>query len=301
MTYLDMGRRRMRMPNTRLSYSKRDEGPDFIFIRLLEPHMLGEYFVESVVSVLEQFDIQRFALIGSMYNFVPHTRPPMVSGGGAPESLDRRLEALGVSTSRYEGPTSICSLISQQVEAWGGETMTLIVNLPQYTQLEDDYIGTLRLESTLSSIYGLQLPEDGVQKAQAQREEINEAVDSNPQVKEIIEHLERSFDGHGDHLAESEEEPETLSPEWKISCGRWNASSGGSKGSINLSRSLLINERRPIVQVSGNPTPGYRRYLIPVLFFRRAQDERKCTYTLSLTPGQSPEPLPSRERRLEKE
>jgi len=213
MTYLDIGKRRLRMPNTRLSFARRAEGPDLIFIRLLEPHMLGEYFVESVVSVLEQFDIRRYALIGSMYNFVPHTRPPMVSGGGAPDGVARQLEGLGVSTSRYEGPTSICSLISQQVEAWGGDTMTLIVNLPQYTQLDDDYVGTLRLESILSSMYGLPLPEDGIEKAQAQQEQIDEAVESNPQVKEIIEHLERSFDGHGEHQGDSEEEPEPLSPE----------------------------------------------------------------------------------------
>lgn len=213
MTYLDMGRRRLRMPNTRVSYSRREEGPDLLFLRLLEPHMLGEYYVESVVSLLDQFNIRRFALIGSMYNFVPHTRPPLVSGSGAPEYIGRELSALGISTNNYEGPTTICSLISQQVEAWGGETMTLIVNLPQYTQLEDDFIGTLRLQSILSSMYGLTLPEDGIQKAQAQQEQIDEAVEGNPQVKEIIEHLERSFDGHSDPEADAEDEPEPLSTE----------------------------------------------------------------------------------------
>jgi hypothetical protein len=211
MTYFDMEQRRLRFPNTRISFSHREEGPDFIFIRLLEPHMLGEYFVESVLRVMQTFEVQRFTLIGSMYNFVPHTRPPLVSGHGSPDRLAGQLESLGVSSSRYEGPTTICSLISQRIGELGGETITLIVSLPQYTQLDDDFIGTLRLESILSSLYNLPLPEDGIQKAQQQRDQINDAVESNPQVKEIVEHLERSFDGRAENF--DEEEPPPLSPE----------------------------------------------------------------------------------------
>jgi hypothetical protein len=211
MTYFIGEERRLRLPNTRVTFAKRLDGPDFLFFRLLEPTALGEYFVDSVVKLLERFDVSRFALIGSMYNLVPHTRPLMVSGGGSPETLRHRLEALGVRGGRYEGPTSICSSISQRMAARGCETMSMIVSLPQYTQLDDDYIGTLRLQGILASLYGFVLPEEAVHQADLQREQVNEAVASDPQVKEIVDQLETSFD-RGD-AEDDEAEPSGLSPQ----------------------------------------------------------------------------------------
>ncbi len=212
MMYFDGEERKLRLPNTRASFARQNDGTDFVFIRLLEPHMLSDYYIESVVDFLKQFSVKRYMLVGSMYNFVPHTRPPLVSGSASPEHLQKVLEAFGVSTSRYEGPTSICNLISQEILRNGGEIATLIVSLPQYTQLDDDYIGAVRLQRILSTVYGFPLPEDVIQKAEGQREQINEAIEDDPQVQEIIRHLEHSFDSQ---MEEPEDEGETpgLSPQ----------------------------------------------------------------------------------------
>ena len=194
MTYFLGNERRLRLPNTRITCARRKDGPDFLFLRLLEPTSIGGYFVDSVVKLLEAFDVARFALVGSMYNMVPHTRPPMVSGSGAPGPLRRRLEELGVHGGRYEGPTSICSGITQRMADLGSETMTAIVSLPQYTQLDDDYIGTLRLQGILAALYGFTLPDETIHQAELQRDHLNEAVNTDPQVKEIVDQLEASYD-----------------------------------------------------------------------------------------------------------
>jgi len=96
----------------------------------------------------------------------------------------------------------------------GRETMSMIVSLPQYTQLDDDYIGTLRLQGILASLYGFTLPEDTIRQAELQREQINEAVGTNPQVKEIVDQLENTFDrvDDGDDSLD-EAEPPALSPQ----------------------------------------------------------------------------------------
>lgn len=216
LTYFQGRERKIRLPNTRVSYARQLAGHDFIFLRMLEPHTLGDYYVDSVATLLETFKVKRYCSIGSMYNYVPHTRPPMVAGGGHPLKLKRQLEDLGVHAGRYEGPTTICSLISQRVEAWGGETATMVVSLPQYTQFDDDYIGTLRLQGILSSLYGFVLPEESIHQAEQQREQINEAVDTNPQVQEIVDELEQSYDNRSGHPPTDEErwgEPRELSPQ----------------------------------------------------------------------------------------
>ena len=96
----------------------------------------------------------------------------------------------------------------------GRETMTMIVSLPQYTQLDDDYIGTLRLQGILAALYGFTLPDETIHQAELQRDQINEAVNTDPQVKEIVEQLETTFDlPTGGEDGEDETETPALSPQ----------------------------------------------------------------------------------------
>jgi hypothetical protein len=212
MTYTQEGQRHIDIPNTHISYGKREQGHDFIFLHLLEPHMLGELYVESVSRVLELFDVKRYCLLGSMYNFVPHTRPPLVAGGASPDYLKKELEKLGVSSGNYQGPTTICTLISQRAIKQGIENITLIVSLPQYTQLDENYMGVVRLEEIISSLYDIPVSDDSRNKARRQREQINSAVAENTQVQDILQELEESYDNRLTENDEEEEHP-PLSPQ----------------------------------------------------------------------------------------
>ena len=90
--------------------------------------------------------------------------------------------------------------------------MTLIVSLPQYTQLDDDYMGAARLQEILSSLYGIPVYEDIITRARRQREQIDEAISENSQVQEILEQLEKSYDARLTSKQELEE-PQELSPQ----------------------------------------------------------------------------------------
>lgn len=47
--YFKEGRRQVTIPNTLINYAKREGGNEFLFLHLLEPHMLGEVYVDSVL------------------------------------------------------------------------------------------------------------------------------------------------------------------------------------------------------------------------------------------------------------
>lgn len=212
-TYNAGGQRHLEIPNTFISYGRRGTGPDFVFLHLLEPHHFAEYYVDSIVRILSDLKIKRFCLIGSMYDFVTHTRPLLVSGRASEEKTRHILELSGVSSGNYQGPTTICSLISQKAGEWGAESVTMIVHLPQYTQLDEDYIGVLRVEEIISSLYGIPVSEESKNRARRQREQIDEAVAENPQVQEIIEQLEERYDVMASQRQEEEEERPSLSPQ----------------------------------------------------------------------------------------
>lgn len=192
--YFSEGRRQVTIPNTYVTYGRQETGDDFLFLHLLEPHSHSEVYVDSVLRLLQKFAIKRYCLLGSMYDYVPHTRPLLVSGGGTGKGVEQEMQRLGIESSNYEGPTTITFLVSQRAPDMGIETMSLIVHLPQYTQLDEDYMGAARLMVVLSSLYGLPTDKVYMEKAEQQLEQINGALDNNPQLKAIVEQLEVRYE-----------------------------------------------------------------------------------------------------------
>jgi len=64
------GTRQITIPNTTVTYCKREAAHDFIFLHLLEPHILGELYTSSVILLLQRLGVSRYCLIGSMYDIV---------------------------------------------------------------------------------------------------------------------------------------------------------------------------------------------------------------------------------------
>ncbi|MDO8686984.1 MAG: PAC2 family protein [Dehalococcoidales bacterium] len=211
-SYTKEGRRQLTIPNTFVTYGQRETGHDFLFLHLLEPHSHGEKYVESILRLLDKFKVKRYCLIGSMYDLVPHTRPLLVTGSGVGKEVEKQLEKLELGASNYQGPTTIASLIPQRAQDMGIETMSLIVHLPQYTKLDDDYMGTARLMKVLSSLYDLPVDTTYIERAEQQLLQINLALDKNPQLKAIVAQLETHYDARGMRRQKEEETPR-LSPE----------------------------------------------------------------------------------------
>jgi len=205
------GERHVAIPNTFLRYAKAPTGGDWLFLHSLEPHAHGEDYADAVLDLIRQFGVRQYTLVGSMYSPVPHTRPPVASGGAASEGLRDQVQRAGVRDSSYEGPTTILATMPQMAAGEGIETASIILQLPAYIQLERDYCGTEALLEVLSRVYSLELDTSPLhEESQRQREAMNESVAQNPQLQAMVAELERAYD------AEREEPPEEkpeLSPE----------------------------------------------------------------------------------------
>jgi len=209
--YYEEERRQVSVPNTYVTYGKRKTGNDFLFLHLMEPHSHGEVYVDSVLQLLEKFGVERYSLIGSTYDIVPHTRPLTVTGGGVGEKAQQDMERMGIVASDYRGPTTFTYLISQGAPDIGIDTTSLIVHLPQYTQLDDDYMGAARLMEVLNSMYDIPKDESYIKKAEQQLEQIGVALEKNPQLRSIVEQLERRYEARVNN--KKKEETPRLSPE----------------------------------------------------------------------------------------
>jgi len=211
MLYLEEGVRRLKIPNTTLSYANREKGNDFLFLRLLEPHSRGEDFADSVLEVFKVLKVKRYCLLGSMYDAVPHTKPLLVNGRASGKDAEQDLKKVGIQPSNYQGPTTITNLIAQNSPGLGIETATFIVSLPQYVNVEEDYLGKVRLLEILNLLYGIPIDKKDFDKAARQRSLISQKVEGSPELKQVLPHLEAIY---GMRVAKKESEGMPgLSPE----------------------------------------------------------------------------------------
>lgn len=211
--YFREGQREVEVPNTYIMYARTNRAHDFLFLRLLEPHMFGETYVDSVFQLLQKVGVERYCFVGSMYDMVPYTRPLLVTGTASNLRLQKELEVASVVPSDYEGPTTIAYLISQMASEAGMETLSLIVHLPTYLVMENDYRGKKRLMEVLSLLYDLPLAEEDADKARAQQEQVSRVADQyvqqEPSYRMILNQLEAYYDSR---VGQRKEETR-LSPE----------------------------------------------------------------------------------------
>lgn len=199
-------RRDFIIPNALLYYAKRTKGNDLIFLHLLEPHMSGEIYVRSIMRLLEHFGVQRYCTVGGMYDLVPHTRPLVITGSAVGQKAEEDIKKIDIQTrGRYQGPTSILSMISRDAADKGMDTMTFLIHLPQYIQLEEDHMGKAKLLEALSAT--LDLPKDiaDTSEGENQYQEITKSVEDNQQVKALVKQFEAQYDAA--HPKKAPDEP----------------------------------------------------------------------------------------------
>lgn len=204
------GLREMSIPNSTISYARREEYPDFLFFNLREPHAFGEDYVDSILEIMTTFQVRRYCMIGGMYDVVPHTRPLLVSGIGGGTEAEEDSKRLRLRASSYQGPTSITSLIGQEAPKLGMDHLTFVVHLPQYIELEEDYAGAARLMDMLCRVYGLPQHLADEERGYKQYQELSAAVERNAELKSGLNQLEAQYDSNE---ADREEEAPPLSPE----------------------------------------------------------------------------------------
>ena len=202
------GQREVTVPNSVLRYSTTEEGHDYLFLHLMEPHANSEEYTDSILDVIKYFGVKRYCRLGAMYDAVPHTRPLLVTGSLGDVQQIKEVPNFRMRRSTYQGPTTIMNLVSEGIDKMKIESINFMVHLPQYLQLEEDYTGTSRMIEVLSSVYA-NIPADlaPIRRGQRQYRELSSAVERNSELKELIKQMEAYYDAQLDSEDPKPDEP----------------------------------------------------------------------------------------------
>jgi predicted ATP-grasp superfamily ATP-dependent carboligase len=185
--------RRIDWPETAF-YHARPDGLDRDVVLLLgiEPNLRWRTFTDLVVGLCRELGIELMITLGALLADVPHTRPAPVTGSATDEEL---VERLGLSASRYEGPTGIVGVLHDACRQSGIPSASLWAAVPHYVSLTPSPRGALALCERLGSLIGVEVDGDELQQAaRSYEEQVSEAVASDEETASYVEDLERRAD-----------------------------------------------------------------------------------------------------------
>ena len=185
--------RRIDWPETAF-YHARPNGLDRDVVLLLgiEPNLRWRTFTELVVGLAEELGIEMLITLGALLADVPHTRSAPVTGSASDEEL---VEQLGLSASRYEGPTGIVGVLHDVCGKRGIPSASLWAAVPHYVSLTPSPRGALALCERLGSVLGIEIDADELEEAARNYEEQDsEAVASDEETAAYVDELERRSD-----------------------------------------------------------------------------------------------------------
>jgi predicted ATP-grasp superfamily ATP-dependent carboligase len=185
--------RRIDWPETGF-YHARPEGLDRDIVLLLgiEPNLRWRTFTDLVVGLAQELEIELMITLGALLADVPHTRPAPVTGSATDEELVQRL---GLSASRYEGPTGIVGVLHDACRQAGIPSASLWAAVPHYVSLTPSPRAAVALCERLGDLIGVEVDVEELEEAaQAYEEQVSEAVASDDETASYVEELERRSD-----------------------------------------------------------------------------------------------------------
>ena len=194
--------RRIDWPETAF-YNARPDGLDRDVVLLLgiEPNLRWRSFSDLVVSLAKDLGVELMITLGALLADVPHTRPAPVTGSATDQEL---VERLGLSASRYEGPTGIVGVLHDVCRQREIASASLWAAVPHYVSLTPSPRGALALCERLGTLIGATVDGDELEEAaRSYEEQVSEAVASDEETAAYVEELER----RADQLEETTELP----------------------------------------------------------------------------------------------
>lgn len=165
---------------------------DLVIVTGVEPSMRWKSFTSDLLDLADDLEVSLVVTLGSLLADTPHTRPISVTGTGAHPSIADRL---GVSVSKYEGPTGILGIIQDACMRRGVDAISLWAAVPHYAASSPSPKATLALVNTLEEFLEVSIPlSDLPERADIWEKEVNDLAAEDSEVADYVKALEESKD-----------------------------------------------------------------------------------------------------------
>jgi hypothetical protein len=183
--------RRIDWPTTRLGMAKAGD-TEVVLLRGLEPNMRWRAFCDELIGFADELEVGSVVCLAALLADVPHSRPIDINGTASDETL---ATSLGLSHSRYEGPTGVISVFHQALADSGRRVVTYWASVPHYVAAPPCPKATLTLLNRVEDTLDLAVPlGDLPEEALAWENGVDELAREDSEIAEYIASLEQRED-----------------------------------------------------------------------------------------------------------
>jgi PAC2 family protein len=157
-----------------------------------EPNFRWRSFSEAVIELAKELGVEVVVTLGALLADVPHSRPVAVAANSQNPAL---VENLGLSASRYEGPTGITGVLHRACADGGLPSVSFWASVPHYLPAVPSAPAALALLESLSNLLGIEVDTSNLERgAAAYQEQVSAAVSQDSDLSSYVRMLEERFD-----------------------------------------------------------------------------------------------------------
>ena len=165
---------------------------DLVIVSGVEPSMRWKSFTTDLLDLADDLEVSLVVTLGSLLADAPHSRPITVTGTGAHPNIAERL---GVSVSKYEGPTGILGIVQDGCMRRGIDAISLWAAVPHYASASPSPKASLALINALEDFLDSTIPlGDLPQESDEWEKSVDELAAEDSDVAEYVKSLEESKD-----------------------------------------------------------------------------------------------------------
>jgi hypothetical protein len=157
-----------------------------------EPNFRWRAFSGAVIELAKELGVEVVVTLGALLADVPHSRPVAVAANSQDPAL---IENLGLSASRYEGPTGITGVLHRACAEAGLPSVSFWASVPHYLPAVPSAPAALALLESLSNLLGIEVDTSNLERgAAAYQEQVSAAVSQDSDLSSYVRMLEERFD-----------------------------------------------------------------------------------------------------------
>jgi proteasome assembly chaperone (PAC2) family protein len=165
---------------------------DIVVLRGVEPNVRWKSFCNAVLTVASETGCGMVVTLGALLGDVPHTRQVRITGTATDPGL---ITDLGLTRSRYEGPTGIVGVLHDACQSSGVRSASLWAPVPHYIAQPPNPPATLALLQRFSALAHVHFDLSGLDGlVDMWRLQVDQAIADNDEVSTYVRELEARVD-----------------------------------------------------------------------------------------------------------
>jgi proteasome assembly chaperone (PAC2) family protein len=168
------------------------DGSGAILLSGPEPNFRWRTFSQAVVDLARELDVRLVITLGALLADVPHSRPVSVAANAQDPSL---VDNLGLTASRYEGPTGITGVLHRYCASKNLPSVSFWASVPHYLPSVPSTPAALALMQSLSNLLGTSFDTAHLESSSEDyQRQVSVAVAQDSDLASYVRTLEERYD-----------------------------------------------------------------------------------------------------------